>query len=80
MKTHPFTTVAVIAGIAFVGGTVLGSRVARGLIVAVAPVVAHRLLDGPLGDELVRLVGGGAARRHPSQHSPTHHTSKGDES
>lgn len=57
LKTHPLTTVTVIAGVSFVGGMVLGSRVARVLLIATAPAIAQRLLAGPLGDRLERTIG-----------------------
>ena len=69
LKTHPFTTVGVIAGVSFVGGMVLGSRVARAVLVAVAPAVAQRLLAGPVGDRLERIIGD--ALRSPSAMSPS---------
>ncbi len=56
VKTHPFVTAAAIAGVSFVGGMLLGSRVARGVVVAVAPAIVYRLLEGPLGERLDRYV------------------------
>jgi hypothetical protein len=56
LKTRPLATAAAIAGVSFVGGMVLGSRVARALLVAATPAIAHRLLAGPLGDDLVRYL------------------------
>jgi hypothetical protein len=68
LKTHPWATAASIAGVSFVGGMVLGSRVARAILVAAAPAIVHRVLDGPLGDEVLRYIRG--AFRSQSATSP----------
>ena len=52
LKARPLAAAVAIAGVAFVGGMVLGSRVARAFLVAAAPAIAHRLLVGPLGEDL----------------------------
>jgi hypothetical protein len=70
LKTHPFATAAAIAGVSFVGGVVLGSRLARAILVAVSPVIVHRLLDGPLGDDLIRSIRA-AFRSRPVQPQTT---------
>jgi hypothetical protein len=56
LRLHPFAATAAIAGLAFIGGMIFGSRTARAMIVAATPVIATRLLDGPLGDDLTRYV------------------------
>jgi hypothetical protein len=56
MRSRPVMTVLAVAGVAFVAGTIAGSRVARALLVAAAPVIARRLIDGPLGDDLEGYV------------------------
>jgi hypothetical protein len=53
LKTHPFATAAAIAGVSFVGGTFLGSRLGRALLVAVAPAIVYHLLNSKFGDNLV---------------------------
>jgi hypothetical protein len=69
LKTHPFVTTATIAGVAFLGGMALGSRVVRAVLVAAAPAIMRRLLDGPLGDDLERYICG--AFRRPAAASVT---------
>jgi len=56
LKTHPLAAGLAIAGLSFVGGMIFGSRTARAIFVAATPVIATRLLDGPLGDDLTRYV------------------------
>jgi hypothetical protein len=56
LRSRPVVTTIAIAGVAFVAGTITGSRVARAFLVAAAPVVAQRLLNGPLGDDLAGYV------------------------
>ena len=58
MKAHPFQTAAVIAGVSFLGGALLGSRVARAVLVAATPALVKHLLDGPFGDDITRYVRG----------------------
>jgi hypothetical protein len=70
LKTYPFVTAAVIAGVSFVGGMVLGSRFARAILVAASPAIVHRLLDGPVGDDLVRSIRG-ALRSRPVEPQTT---------
>lgn len=69
MKAHPLKTAAAIAGISFVGGTVLGSRVARAVLVAAAPTIVKRLLEGPLGDDLTRYLRSVLRGRTPDTHA-----------
>jgi hypothetical protein len=56
LKARPYATVATVAGLSFLGGMIFGSRVARAVLVAATPVIATRLLDGPLGDDLSRYI------------------------
>lgn len=58
VKAHPLAAVGTIAGVAFLLGTVFGSRTARAIVVAAAPQVTKRLLDGPLGEDLNRYLQG----------------------
>jgi hypothetical protein len=69
LKAHPFATAITLAGFSFLGGMVLGSRVARAVLVAAAPAIVHRLLQGPLGDDLERYIRG--AFRPPAASSQT---------
>jgi hypothetical protein len=56
IRSRPFATTTAIAGVAFVAGTIAGSRLARAVVVAAVPILVQRLLEGPLGDDLVGYV------------------------
>jgi hypothetical protein len=56
VRLHPLATTLGIAAVAFVAGTIAGSRLARSLVAAAAPIMLGRLLDGPLGDDLAGYV------------------------
>ena len=56
LHERPFATTAAVAGVAFVVGTIAGSRLARALLVAATPAIVRRLIDGPLGDDLDAYV------------------------
>lgn len=70
IKTHPFAAGLAICGLSFLGGMIFGSRTARAIVVAATPVIATRLLDGPLGDDLARYVR--SAFRAPAGTLQTH--------
>jgi hypothetical protein len=58
LRAHPFATAVTVAGVSFAVGTLLGSRVARAVLVAAIPALVQRLLNGPLGDDLLRYIRG----------------------
>jgi hypothetical protein len=58
IKAHPMRTAAIVAGVAFAGGAIFGSRVARAVVIAATPTIVRRLLDGPLGDDITRYLRG----------------------
>lgn len=66
LRARPLATAAAVAGVAFVAGTIAGSRVARTVFVAAAPALVRRLLDGPLGEDLDAYVRSAFRKPAPS--------------
>ena len=69
LRARPLATAGAVAGVAFLAGTILGSRFLRAVVVASVPAVVQRVLDGPLGDQLqayFRGSGGGPSSSHLS--------------
>ncbi|HEY2515847.1 MAG TPA: hypothetical protein VGI39_33485 [Polyangiaceae bacterium] len=62
MRSRPLVTSAVVAGVAFAAGTVIGSRFMRALVVATAPALMRRVLDGPLGERIDSYFRGASGR------------------
>lgn len=52
MKSHPTTVLAVVGGVSFGLGALLGSRLGRLALAAAIPLVVKRLLEGELGQGL----------------------------
>jgi hypothetical protein len=52
MKSHPTTVLAVVGGVSFGLGALLGSRLGRLALAAAIPLVVKRLLEGGLGQGL----------------------------
>ena len=68
MRARPLAASAVVAGVAFAAGTVIGSRFLRALVVATAPALARRVLEGPLGERLDSFLQGSGGGRVASSH------------
>jgi hypothetical protein len=69
LHEHPLATTAAVAGVAFIVGAVTGSRLGRALLLAAAPAIVRRLVDGPMGDDIeayVRKVLGKSATQAPT--------------
>jgi hypothetical protein len=56
VATHPGTVLASVAGVAFLGGAVLGSRLGRAILAAAIPAVIERVIATELGPRLLRLA------------------------
>lgn len=56
LHARPLVTTAAVAGVAFLVGAVTGSRLGRALLLAAAPAIMHRVIDGPVGDDVEAYV------------------------
>jgi hypothetical protein len=72
LHARPLVTTAAVAGVAFLVGAVTGSRLGRALLLAAAPAIVRRVVDGPVGDDVeayVRKAFGTTARPSSSSAS-----------
>jgi len=53
MRERPQTTLAAVAGVSFVLGTLLGTRLIRAALYAAAPYVAVQIMKGELGEKVL---------------------------
>ena len=56
LAEKPEATLAAVAGLSFLAGVTLGSRLARAVVSAAIPIALERLIAGELGPRLMRYA------------------------